>query len=250
MCLIALAYKHHPDYPLIVAANRDEVRDRPAAPAAWWADLPEIFAGRDLLACGTWLGITRQGRFAAVTNHRDLSRPPVRGPSRGALVTQALLADIDPRTTGAYAGFNLVHGPLHALRYHNNVQPADAPLPPGIHGLSNAFLNTPWPKVQRAVQALADAIDPRTMPDVDELFHLLNDAEPAPDQALPDTGLPLEMERLVSSVLITGKDYGTRCSTVLLVDADGHVHFEERTHAHRPGSRRDGAVVERFTVAR
>ncbi len=248
MCLIALAYKHHPDYPLIVAANRDEVRDRPAAPAAWWTDRPEIFAGRDLLACGTWMGITRQGRFAAVTNHRDLHapvRPPVPGASRGALVTQALLGGIDPRATGSYAGFNLVHGPLQALRYHNNVQPADAPLPPGIHGLSNAFLNTPWPKVQRAVQALADAIDPRAMPDVDELFHLLNDAEPAPDQALPDTGLPIDLERAASSVFIAGDHYGTRCSTVLLVDADGHVHFEERTTGHA-----GTVVVERFTVAR
>lgn len=229
MCLIALAYKVHPDYPLILAANRDEFRDRPADPAGWWADKPSIFGGRDRLAGGTWLGITRQGRFAAVTNHRDLHLPQRQGPSRGALVVQALEAGIDPQATAVYAGFNLLHGPVNALRYHNNVEPADVPLVPGIHGLSNAFLNTPWPKLQRAVQAMADLLDPRAMPDVDALFHLLADAEPAPDDALPRTGLPLEMERLVSSVMINGADHGTRCSTVLLADAEGHVHFTERT---------------------
>jgi uncharacterized protein with NRDE domain len=229
MCLIALAYKVHPLYPLIVVANRDEFRQRPAAPAAWWADRPEIFAGRDLQAGGTWMGLTLSKRFAAITNHRDLSRPQVQGPSRGRLVVQALEQGIDPGATGGYAGFNLIHGPIDALRYHNNVQPADMPLRPGFHGLSNAFLDTPWPKVRRAVQALEDRIDPRSAPDVEALFALLNDAEPAPDNALPRTGLPLEMERLVSSVMINGADYGTRCSTVVLVDAAGHVHFSERT---------------------
>src|SRR5690606_35589756 len=156
MCLIALAYKVHPLYPLIVVANRDEFRQRPAAPAAWWADRPEIFAGRDLQAGGTWMGLTLSKRFAAITNHRDLSRPQVQGPSRGRLVVQALEQGIDPGATGGYAGFNLIHGPIDALRYHNNVQPADMPLRPGFHGLSNAFLDTPWPKVRRAVQALED----------------------------------------------------------------------------------------------
>ncbi len=229
MCLIALAYKQHPDYPLILAANRDEFRSRPAAPAGWWADRPDVFAGRDLQAGGTWLGLTRQGHFAALTNHRDLHLPQTQGPSRGALVVQALQGDMDPAATGIYAGFNLLYGPLDALRYHNNVQPVDMPLAPGIHGLSNAFLNTPWPKVRRAVQAMSDALDPGTTPDVDALFHLLADAEPAPDQALPRTGLSLEMERMVSSVHIPGQDYGTRCSTVLLMDTGGRVHIQERT---------------------
>ena len=229
MCLIVLAYRVHPQYPLVLAANRDEFRDRPALPAHWWPDHPLIFAGRDERAQGTWLGITRQGHFAAITNHRDLTRPLVQGPSRGELVVQALNADIAPRATAHYAGFNLLYGSLNALRYHNNVEPTDTALEPGVHGLSNAFLDTPWFKVQRARQALTAVIDPGHPPVTEDLFALLDDAEPAPDAQLPSTGLSLEMERLVSSVSIPGTDYGTRSSTVLLVRADGHVTFHERT---------------------
>ena len=242
MCLIALAYQVHPRFPLIVAANRDEVRERPTAPAQFWPDAPEFLAGRDQQAGGTWLGITRTGRFAAITNHRDLRRPRTVGPSRGQLVKQALLGTIDPQTTAAYEGFNLLYGPLRALRYHNNIQPADLPLAPGVHGISNAFLNTPWPKVERAkadLHALLEATDP---PPVEALFAVLTNDALAADAQLPDTGLPLELERAASSIFIPGAAYGTRCSTVLLVDAEGAVYFEERSW---PGATR---VVERFRL--
>lgn len=231
MCLIVLAYRVHPRYPLIVAANRDEFRMRPAAPAHFWNEAPHLLAGRDLQAGGTWLGITRTGRFAALTNHRDLRRAPTNGPTRGGLVRQALQGGIDPSTTSVFEGFNLLHGPFDALRYHTNITGADEALAPGIHGLSNALLNTPWPKVERAKAALEQALAQGPRPQA--LFDLLADATVAADARLPDTGLTLEQERAVSSIFIPGERYGTRCSTVVLVDADGLVHFEERTHPGR-----------------
>ncbi|MGV3638746.1 MAG: NRDE family protein [Flavobacteriales bacterium] len=229
MCLITLAYQFHPRFPLVLAANRDEFLERPTAPASWWADAPHVLAGRDLRAGGTWLGITRTGRFAALTNHRDLRRAPKQGPSRGLLVRTALEGS-PLEATAAYEGFNLVYGPLNALRYHNNIEPTDEPLGPGIHGLSNALLNTPWPKVERAKDSLAEAL---RVPDeelVEALFKVLRDPVPAADAQLPDTGLTPPMERALSSVFITTEGYGTRCSTVVLLGHDGRVHFEERVH--------------------
>ncbi len=243
MCLIALAYRVHPQYPLVLAANRDEFRARPAAPAHFWPDAPHVLAGRDLQAGGTWLGITRAGRFAALTNHRDLRRAPTNGPSRGALVRAALEQGIEPQDTGAYEGFNLLYGTLEALRYHSNINAVDEVLAPGVHGLSNALLNTPWPKVQRATARLRTLVGAESSrPDVEALFELLADEERAADAELPDTGLPLELERAVSSIFIPGERYGTRCSTVLLVGSDGRVHFEERTFPS------GGSVREAFTL--
>jgi uncharacterized protein with NRDE domain len=208
MCLIALAYKIHPRFPLIVAANRDEFLERPTESAHFWKDAPDILAGRDERAGGTWMGITRKGRFAAITNYRDLRMKTTAGPSRGLLVREALEHGIDPGTTKTYAGFNLIYGTVDGLRYHNNIEGTDEALQPGIHGLSNHFLDTPWPKVVKAKQ---------------ELEHALS---------LPDTGLPLEMERAASSIFIRSAGYGTRCSTVVLMDAEGKVQFEERTWPH------------------
>lgn len=229
MCLIALAYRAHPQFPFIIAANRDEFSERPTEPAHFWNSAPHLLAGRDLRAGGTWMGITRTGRFAAITNYRDLRRPKAEGPSRGLLVRNALEGSIDPEATGSYDGFNLIYGPLQALRYHNNVEPADRPLDPGIHGLSNHFLDTPWPKVVRATTELQRLIAAPSEDLVNGLFALLANDSPAPDDRLPDTGLPLAFERAASSIFIRTEGYGTRCSTVLLIDNAGHVRFEERT---------------------
>ncbi|MBS1582533.1 MAG: NRDE family protein [Bacteroidetes bacterium] len=229
MCLIVLAYRVHPRYPLLFAANRDEFHDRPAAPARFWADAPDLLAGRDLRAGGTWMGITRSGRFAALTNYRDLHRPRKQGPSRGLLVRQALEGDFDPGATSAYEGFNLLYGSVDTLRYHTNEQPTDVPLTPGVHGLSNHFLDTPWPKVEHAKQGVQDLLaapDERLVPG---LFALLANDAVAPDDRLPDTGLPLDLERAISSIFIRTDGYGTRCSSVVLVDVGGRVYFEERT---------------------
>lgn len=229
MCLIVLAYKTHPDFPLIVVANRDEFHSRPARQAQFWEDRPALLAGKDLQGSGTWLGITRTGRFAALTNHRDMRRTLTVGPSRGSLVLEALDRTPDIADSGRYEGFNLIHGTIGSLRYHSNISQVDHELPVGIHGLSNHLLDTPWPKVVNARGSFRKQVQ-RGLPDVDALFGLLLDGTMAPDDALPDTGLDRDRERQLSSVFIQGEHYGTRCSTLVMVRSDGLVYFEERTH--------------------
>jgi uncharacterized protein with NRDE domain len=227
MCLLVLAIGVHERYPLIVAANRDEFLHRPTEPLHVWPDEPQIIAGRDLQAGGTWLGVSTGGRFAALTNHRDMRGPPRTGPSRGALVTVTLRGAVPPDTT-AYPGFNLIHGHWRDLHYHTNVAPLDQPLPPGIHGLSNAVLNTPWVKVVRAREHMAELIA-HYEPSMEALFGLLADDTPAPVGELPDTGVGHDWEQLLSSIHITAPGYGTRCSTVLLVDGQGRARIQERS---------------------
>lgn len=228
MCLIALAFRVHPGLPLVVAANRDEWRDRPTAPLAFWLDAPEILAGRDLAAGGTWMGVTRGGRFAAVTNYRDPSERRSMPRSRGSLVTDALLAD-DPeaflRSLGPneYAGFNLLVGDAHRLFYYGSREGTFREVSPGAHALSNHLLDEPWPKVLRAREAVDGT------PDDERLFAMLSDSVAAPDAELPDTGVGIEWERRLSPALIAGVDYGTRSSTVLRLDAAGSIRMEERT---------------------
>lgn len=229
MCSIAMAIDSHPRYRFILAANRDEFLARDTSPAHFWNDPPELLAGRDNEAGGTWLGITRDGRFACLTNHRDLRHRKPKGRSRGLLVLDALRDTwIDPAT--AYEGFNLVHGHINALRYRNNIDGSDHALDPGIHTLSNALLNTPWPKTERLRAGFNDVIAAETVL-MDELFDLLADDTPAPDDRLPDTGVGIEWERTLSPLFIRAEGYGTRCSTVVLVDREGHVAFEELAHA-------------------
>ncbi|MCC6939681.1 MAG: NRDE family protein [Flavobacteriales bacterium] len=226
MCLIAFAYKVHPEFPLIVVANRDEFLDRPTEPARFWPAEPHILAGRDRKAGGTWMGITTSGRFAAVTNYRDLRLPRVEGPSRGILVRQAMEAGFAPENSERYEGFNLLYGTIDRLMYHSNVNGETLDLPPGVHGLSNHLLNTPWPKVVRAKSRLTELLAAELQ--VRDLFDLLADRTRAADPDLPDTGLDLGRERALSSIRIEMDGYGTRCSTVVLVDRTGAVTFEER----------------------
>ncbi|MDY0014242.1 MAG: NRDE family protein [Rhodocyclaceae bacterium] len=235
MCLILVAWRAHPDFPLVVAANRDEWFARPATPAAWWADPPGILAGQDLEAGGTWLGINRQGAFAGLTNFRDPTRQPLGGPSRGALVRDALAHPLPvaerlawlARHGGDYNGFNLIFSDGQDLAIFESVSGQGRVLGPGVYGLSNHLLDTPWPKVQRAKSRLHAALD--SLPDADPLLALLRDDQPAPDQALPRTGVSLEWERLLSSAFIRAPGYGTRCSTVILGDPGGRCHFQEWT---------------------
>ena len=230
MCLIVLASNAHPRYPLIVAANRDEFLERPTLPAHFWSDAPDILAGKDLRAGGTWLGVTKAGRFAALTNHRDLRKAAVNGRSRGGLVREALDHDPAEVAMNEFDGFNLIYGPVDALRYRNNIDGTDTALSSGIHGLSNHLLNTPWPKVVRAREEFARVIS-ADEPLLEGLFTLLRDPVRASDAQLPDTGLDQVRERALSSVFIATEGYGTRCSTVVLVGGDGTVRFEERTYA-------------------
>ena len=235
MCLIVLAWRVRPGLKLLVAANRDEWRERPAAPAHWWPDHPQVFAGRDLKARGTWMGITRGGRFAAITNFRDPSDKRSTARSRGELVTefllskeapQAFLSRLGPRAA-EYNGFNLIAGDGHSLWYFGSRAGTAREIPPGIHGLSNHVLDEPWPKVMHARAAMQEAV---AQPDPSaDLFTLLADRTVAPDEALPSTGVAIEWERRLSPPLITGEDYGTRCSTVIAIAAFGAINFEERT---------------------
>lgn len=235
MCLIALAWKVHPAFPLVVAANRDEWRERPTQPAHWWPDHPQLLAGRDLQAGGTWMGITKDGRFAAVTNFRDPSDKRSTARSRGGLVSEFLLGVQSPLDyleqlaphAREYNGFNLIVGDGRSLHYYGSRENAARAIEPGIHGLSNHLLDEPWPKVVHAREAMRRALD-ETAP-AEPLFDLLSSPDVVPDGELPRTGVGLAWERRLSAALITGEDYGTRASSVLVVNADGDFEFEERT---------------------
>jgi uncharacterized protein with NRDE domain len=233
MCLILLVWRVHPQYPCLVAANRDEFHGRPAAAADWWPDHPQILAGRDLEAGGTWLGVTRSGRFAALTNYRDPEQRLKRAPSRGALVTSMLASGASVadgleylRRVGAnYNGFNLIFSDGARLGIYESVRGAGRELGPGIYGLSNHLLDTPWPKVQRSKSRLQAALLGLT--DTAPLLALLRDDQPASDEQLPQTGVSLEWERLLSSAFVRAPDYGTRCSTIIRIDARGRAYFDE-----------------------
>jgi uncharacterized protein with NRDE domain len=254
MCLILFAHRAHPRYRLVVAANRDEWFGRPTAPAAFWSDVPAVLAGRDLAANGTWLGVTRAGRFAALTNFRDPARNRPDAPSRGALVRAFLASEVDPGAylcalqgeADRYNGFSLLVGDRAALHYFSNRDGAVRALPPGIYGLANELLDAPWPKVRTGKARLAACLDGEV--DADALLEMLDDTQAAPDGELPRTGVTLEWERQLSPLRIRAADYGTRSSTVLLVAHDGEVAFLERSFDASGAA--SGVVRERFRLAR
>ena len=236
MCLILFAWQQHPRYPLVLAANRDEFRQRPSEPLAFWPDAPSVLAGRDRVAGGTWLGLTLSGRFAALTNVRDPNPQRPDAPSRGTLVSGFLLglqsaedylADLRQRA-GDYNGFNLLLGDAGGLYYFSNYGDAPLRLKPGLYGLSNAALDRPWPKVERGKKRLAEAL---ARPRFATLFELLCDRTQPADQALPDTGIGLQRERQFAPIFIDGEHYGTRSSSVLRLSADGVAELAERDAA-------------------
>ncbi|MGH7518324.1 MAG: NRDE family protein [Gemmatimonadales bacterium] len=239
MCLILIAFDSHPDYGLIVAANRDEFYDRPTRPAGFWSDAPSVLAGRDLEAGGTWLGIDRCGRFAAVTNYRQGEREPTAARSRGHLVSDYLTTDIDPqvhlerveRDAALYNGFNLIAGDFRRLLYFSNREGRVRTLAPGVYGLSNHLLDTAWPKVTATKSALDALLKNDAAELIPGLFALLDDRRQAADQLLPRTGVSPKWERLLSSAFIVTEGYGTRSSTVVLVGRDRGVVFVERSFA-------------------
>jgi len=220
----------------VVAANRDEFYSRPTSPADFWQDNPEILAGRDLREGGTWMGITTNGRFAALTNYRDPSRNKKTAPSRGHLVqrfldstmTPSAYIDQIPDAGKEYNGFNLLIGEHDSLYYYSNREQILRPVSPGIHGLSNALLNDPWPKVIKGKQALEMALQHDEVKP-EQLFAILVDQEPVEDQELPDTGVGLEMERGLAPAFVTMSGYGTKTSTVILIDHSDQVRFWERS---------------------
>lgn len=236
MCLIFISLKNHATYKLIVAANRDEFYNRKTAPAEYWKDHPEILGGRDLEAGGTWLGITKSGRLSMITNYRDPKNINPSAPSRGQLVSDYLLSKIGPDVylislqpkAREYNGFNLITGTTDDLWYYSNYRQGIDQLTTGLYGLSNHLLGTPWPKVETGKKMISEVLSHPFKPD--DLFQVLFDDQVAKDELLPDTGVGLERERALSAMFIKSPGYGTRCSTVILVDHDNQVFFAERVY--------------------
>jgi uncharacterized protein with NRDE domain len=237
MCLILFAYNSHPDYSLILAANRDEYYRRPTRPLDFWSDAPDILAGRDLEAQGTWLGISRNGRLAGLTNLRGKSAPIADAPSRGDLVSGFLAGVETPmayleRIQGIghhFNGFNLIVGDSRHLYYYSNQGSTIHHFDPGVYGISTCQLGTQWPKIEKGKTGLADRIAGKSAPDPEDLFRILEDRTFPPDRDIPLTGLDRGWERTLSPLFIESDTYGTRSSSVILVAKTGMVTFAERT---------------------
>jgi len=237
MCLLLIALHAHPEYRLIIAANRDEFYDRPAAPAHFWKEAPSLLAGKDLRGGGAWLGITKKGRVAALTNVRNPSLFKDGAPTRGKLVSSFLKEDESPpdylnkidRNGRDFNGFNLIAGDVAHLWWYSNRSDKVVAVPSGVHGLSNHFLDTPWPKVTFGKRGLSKLLSNEEDPSPLLFFDLLSDRTCPFDGDLPDTGVGLEWERILSPVFIKSPTYGTRCSTVITIDNRGGVTFLEKT---------------------
>jgi uncharacterized protein with NRDE domain len=237
MCLILVAVRVHPSFKLILAANRDEYHDRPTAKAAFWPEFPELLAGKDLRARGTWVGITTGGRIAAVTNYRDPSFNRSDAPSRGRLVSEFLIGQQRPgeylerlnQKADIYNGFSLIVGEKEALYVYSNRDKRVRNLSAGIYGLSNHLLDTPWPKVVRGKEALERLLSDRMEPNTDAIFEILENRSIPNDRHLPDTGVGLKWERILSPIFVSSPTYGTRSSNIILIDLEDHVTFVERT---------------------
>lgn len=243
MCLIFFSVGQHSHYKLIVAANRDEFYERKTERAAFWNNHPSILGGCDLEAvkpdgtCGTWMALNKNGRIAMVTNYRDLKNLKPQAPSRGHLVTDFLLSNEHPKrylqliepNANLYNGFNLIVGTADELFYLSNYQPGIKKIESGLHGLSNALLNTPWPKVQAGKDKMKLLFEEPKI-NTDKILDALSDTQPAPDNLLPNTGVGLEHERMLSSLFIKSPNYGTRCSTLITIDHHHHIEFIERVY--------------------
>jgi len=237
MCILFIAVNQHPDYPLIIAANRDEFHERPTAQSHFWPDHKMLLAGRDLRAQGTWMGMNRNGRISALTNVRDPQKILPEATSRGELVTHFLLnndsqnkyLDTLQMTKDNYNGYNLLFGDWHDLWVYNNHTDQIDKLRPGFYGLSNADLNSPWPKINQGVTQLKAHCLQSTKIDTDKLFDILLDQTQSTDDLLPKTGVPIDWERKLSSVFIKSAEYGTRSATLLLIDRNDNVNWIEHT---------------------
>lgn len=247
MCLILFTVDQPAGYRMILAANRDEFYDRPSAALHFWPDAPEILAGRDLKSGGTWLGITRGGRFAAITNYRDPAAIRPDAPSRGALVAgfllgaesaAAYLRRITP-SAGIYNGFNLIIADVSGVYWLCSRKNGYEKLRPGIYGLSNHLLDTPWPKVRKGKEKFRRLADSMATSDSGAFLDLLADQGFPPEAELPSTGVGPVWEKRLSPLFITSAAYGTRCSSVLIWEKDGYVSLTER--GYRPRSGLDGA---------
>ena len=246
MCLILFAFKQHEDYPLIVIANRDEYYARPTLAAHWWSDSPDILAGRDLEAQGTWLGVNKNGRFAAVTNVREPGGFSPGRLSRGKLTRDFLssneppevyLNELEPNAHD-YAGFNLLVGDSSGLQFFSNRHPGIRDIHPGIHGISNGRFDEAWPKLASGKKALATTL--KSEFDDSALMEILTDKTTAEDNYLPETGVPLDIERMLSSRFIRSRDYGTRACSIVKFTRQGEITFSEHNYSS------DGKLAEKI----
>jgi len=241
MCLIVLAWKTHPRYPLILATNRDELHARRSTPLQYWEDTTDVLGGRDIEKGGSWLAANVDGRWAAVTNFRDSSLPAASSRSRGHLVSNFVTSKLPAKRYAAsvetsladYPGCNLLIAGSDELYYASNRYQSEPHsrtqiVAPGIHGLSNHLLNTPWPKVERCKQHMRTLLDADAEIITQSLFELLADRAIAADTDLPSTGVSFERERMLSAAFIVADGYGTRASTVLLIDDQGTARMHER----------------------
>ena len=253
MCILFTAINQHPDYPLIICANRDEYYSRPTQAASFWSDNPSIFAGRDLQAGGTWLGINLQGQFAALTNIRTGTSEPDKKKSRGELVVKALQQNetvnqqwlIEHRFD--YNPFNLIFGPLDALQCFNSRNSQLKALSTGFHAISNGDLDDTWPKMAHGLKQLKTTIGQSRAISTDNLLSILQDQSKAPQALLPDTGIDIAIETLLSSIFITSETYGTRSSAVILCDNNRNIQFYEAEYDHK--GRQISLTEESFAVA-
>lgn len=238
MCLAVLALNYLADTPVLIAANRDEFHARPTQAAAAWPGRPVIYAGRDLRAGGTWMGVSERGRYAIVTNVRDPDNVLTDAPSRGALVEDYLRSDANPldylnevyARSAQYNGFNLIVGDTMTAAYLSNRDGEPRQLPPGVYAVSNHLLDTPWPKLARTKAEFERILQASPQPDLPALYANLADRTPANEADLPRTGIPLDRERLLSSPFIVSPNYGTRASTLLALHTDGRGELHERRY--------------------
>jgi len=247
MCLIIFSYNVHKNYKLILGANRDEFYERPTAPADFREDAPEILAGRDLQGGGTWMGINRKGYFTALTNFRvPFGTQKTDAPSRGALVSDFLQGNETPedylkkisRNSDEYNGFNLLAGNAEDIFCFSSKKPEIKKLSPGTYGLSNRFLDSPWPKVIKGKAGFEKLLNKDEIPD-NAIFDILKDSSHPPDKELPDTGVGLEWERILAPLFIKSPVYGTRSSTILMIDKQNSVKFVERSYIYNENGVKD-----------
>lgn len=236
MCLILFSYLQYEKWPLVIAANRDEFHSRPSVPAAFWEDSPSILAGRDQLHRGTWLGVDRYGRFSAVTNYQDPSVDKLDKCSRGQLVSNFLIGNKSAKhylyemkqQCHLYNGFNLLAADESGLFYLSSSTGELISLLPGLYGISNELIDSAWPKLEKGKAQLEKLLSNNHVSD-DKILELLSDTTEFPDDSLTDTGADLNREQMFSPIFIKSQDYGTRCSTVVIMCSDGDVSFTERT---------------------
>jgi uncharacterized protein with NRDE domain len=236
MCLILVAHRACARYPLVIAANRDEAYARPALPADRWADAPQVYGGRDALAGGAWLALSLAGRYAAVTNFRQGGTRNASLKSRGELVGRFVQGSASPHDYAeavhaqgsGYNGFSLLVGDFSELYFASNRGNGLVRVTPGVHGLSNHLLDEPWPKVVKGIELLSSSLHLAPAALADALYAFLADRTPAPDAMLPSTGIARERERELSAAFVASARYGTRASTVIVVDANGKVRYSEK----------------------